>query len=83
MALTKGCLSIYLFINIGSPETSNSTLIRIRRENGRGRGPNIIHIMHNDQRLTEGFVFMNENWDFLVNGVGLNKKWAFCLQPFL
>jgi len=64
-------------INIDSPETSNGAVIRIRWEKGRGRRPNIIQILHNDQRFAEGFVLMNENWDFLVNGVGLKKKLAF------
>lgn len=74
----------YLFINISSsPETSNGVVIRIRGDNGRGRGPNIIHILHNDEKLTMGFVPVNENRDFLVNGVGLKEKLTFGLQPFL
>jgi len=68
---------LYRLINVDGPETSNGAIIRIRRENGRGRGPNIIHILHNDQRLAEGFVLMNENWDFLVDRIGLKKKLAF------
>lgn len=71
---------LYLLINKGSPETSNGAFIRIRRENGRGRGPDLINILHNDQRLANGFVLMKENWNFLMNRVRLKKKLAFGLK---
>nr|AFK39557.1 unknown [Lotus japonicus] len=69
-----------LVINKGSPEASDGAFIRIRRKNGRGRGPDLINILHNDQRLANGFVLMKENRNFLMNRVRLKKKLAFGLK---
>jgi hypothetical protein len=64
----------YLIIKIGSPKSYDSTIIRIRREDGGTRGPYLINVLNNDQGLTNGLVSMDQDWDFLMNRVGLEEK---------
>ena len=64
----------YLLINIGSPKSLNSTIIRIRREYRGTRCPNLVNVFNDDHGLTDGLVTMNQNWYFLMNRVGLEEK---------
>ena len=64
----------YLLINIGSPKSLNSTIIRIRREDRGTRCPNLVNVFNDDHGLTDGLVTMNQNWYFLMNRVGLEEK---------
>jgi hypothetical protein len=74
----KSCMSTtYLVVNIGSPESMNSTIVRIGRENGgSGGAPNIVNVLNNKEGLANGVVGVDENRDFLVDGIGLEKKLA-------
>lgn len=58
----------------------NSTIIRIRREDGGTGGPDVVNVLNNDEGLADGLVSMDENWDFLVDRVGLEKKLALRLK---
>lgn len=59
----------YLVVNVSSPKSSDGTVIWIRGKNGGTMGPNLIDVMNNDERLTDGSITMDENWDFFVDRV--------------
>jgi hypothetical protein len=54
----------------------NSTIVRIRREDRGSGGPDLVNVLNDDEGLADGLVGMDENGDFLVDGVGLEKKLA-------
>ena len=64
----------YRFVNVINPKSSLSSLIRIRRQKAGFVTPHLIIILHNNCRLTNGLSVMDENRDFLVDGVHLKKK---------
>jgi hypothetical protein len=54
----------------------NSTIERIRREDGGSGGPDLVNVLNDDEGLADGLVGVDENGDFLVDGVGLEKELA-------
>jgi hypothetical protein len=70
----------YLFVDVGSPKSVSSTIIRIRREDGRTGGPDVVNVLNNDEGLADGLVGMDESRDFLVDGIGSEKKLALRIQ---
>lgn len=73
----------YLFVNDGSPESSEGAIVRIGGKDGRSGGPEFIDILNDDGGFGDGFAGVNENRDLLVNRVGLEKKLAFGSECFL
>lgn len=68
-------MEIDLFIDISSQETGYSTVVRIGREKGRAvLRPGLVDVLKNDARLTYRLVIMDQNWDFLVDWIGLKKE---------
>lgn len=73
---------MYLVIDVWSPEPRNSSIIRIRGKDWRSRGPSLVYIFNYDQRFTDGFAVVNQNWDFAIHRVGLKKQIAFGIHCF-
>jgi len=63
----------YLGVNIVSPESCLCSLVRIRRQQGRLFIPNLVNVLDSNQRLTNGFAIVDENWYFLMNWVHLEE----------
>ena len=70
---------IYLIVDVGGPESSDSSIVGVRGENRVGGVPRLVDVLHDDQGLADGVPFVEENGDLLVDGVGLEKKFA--LRP--
>ncbi|KAH0456924.1 hypothetical protein IEQ34_014831 [Dendrobium chrysotoxum] len=73
--------STYLVVDIGRPEANDCAIIGIGREDARARrSPDLVYVLHNDKRLADGFIPMDEYWNLLVDWIGLEKKLAFVRQ---
>jgi len=70
----------YLVIDVSNPKSGISSIICILWKDGGNIGPNFINVFNYDCRFTYGFIFMEENWNFLVHRVGLKKKFTFGIQ---
>ena len=64
----------YLFIYVSSPEACNCSIICIRGKDGRASGPSFIYVFNYDQRLTDGYAMVDENWDSGIHRIGLKKE---------
>ena len=67
---------MYLVIKIRSPESRNSTIIRIRGENRETiiTTPLLINIFNNDKGFGNALAIMNQDRNFLMNRVGFEEK---------
>lgn len=72
--MSHGTGKSYLVVNIGSPEAGNSAFIRVRREDGGSGRPSLVDVLNDDEGLAYGLLIVDENWDFLVNWVGLEEE---------
>lgn len=73
----------YLVVNIGSPESGYSAVVRFRREDGWSGGKSLVDVLNNHEGLAYGVVMVDENWDFLVNWVGFEEELALGSQFLL
>lgn len=55
----------------------------MRGENRRTSGPSFIYVFNYEQRLTDGFALVDENWDFAINRIGLKKKITFGVKGLI
>lgn len=72
-----------LIINIGCPKASYGAIIWISWEDGGPISPHLIDVLDVEKGLTNGLIAMDENWDFLENKVGFEKKLAFRCSIFM
>ena len=73
----------YLLVYVVRPEPGLSSLVWISRQQRRFMVPNLINILNYYHRLTNGLSVVDQNWDFLMNWVHLNKQRAFVPQVLL
>jgi len=71
----------YLVINEFGPETSQGSLVRIRRQDGIVL-PCLINVFNNHKRLCYGLPIVNKHWNLLVNWVGFEKQFTLVPQIF-
>ena len=79
----KSTAKTYLLVYIVRPEPGLSSLVRVTWQQWRFILPNLIDILHNHERLTNGFSVVDQDRDFLVNWVHLKKQRAFVPQVLL
>lgn len=70
----------YLSVNEVSPKTSKGTIGRKCWEDGKIGRPRFIDVLNDVERLTDGYITMDEDRDFLVDRVGFNKEIALRFQ---
>ena len=70
---------IYLIVDVGGPESSDGSIVGVSGENRVSGVPRLVDVLHDDQGLADGLPFVEENGDLLVDGVGLEQKFA--LRP--
>ncbi|WVZ07890.1 hypothetical protein V8G54_021236 [Vigna mungo] len=71
----------YLVINEFGPETSQGSLVRIRRQDG-VVVPCLIDVLNNHKGLCKGFLTVNKDWNLLVNWVVFQKQFTLVAQIF-
>ena len=70
----KSTEKAYLLVYVVRPEPGLSSLVWVTRQQRRFFVPNLINILNYYHRLTNGLSIVDQNWDFLMNGVHLKKQ---------
>lgn len=68
---------LYLIVNISCPEAGYGTIIGIRWKKRLTFSPDLVDVLKDDNRFTNGLIVMKKYRDLLVNGVGLKEEMAF------
>lgn len=68
---------MYLIVNISCPEAGSGTIIVIRWKERWTFNPDVIDVLKDDNRFTNGLIVMKKHWDLLVNGIGFKEEIAF------
>jgi len=75
---------MYLLINVGGPEPSNSAFVGIRREEGGpGVSKRLLEVLNDDHGLTYRLAVVEEYGHLLVHRVGLEEELALAVVEIL
>lgn len=75
---------MYLLVNVGGPETSNSAFVVVRREEGgAGVSKRLLEVLNDDHGLTYRLAVVDEYGHLLVHRVGLEEELALVVVEIL
>ena len=76
--------SYYLVVDVGGPEASDGTFIRVsRKERGAGAGEGLVDVLHDYLRLADRLAVVEEHGHLLVHRVGREEEAALAAEILL